>query len=154
MFAVTFRKEGVDWNLLVFFAGIKYALRHLPQGRCGLKCPTDRENVSDSDVTFRKEGVDWNKICRKAMKERLASPSARKVWIEIISTTILTFLLDVTFRKEGVDWNRRNAGRSDTEICHLPQGRCGLKLYKSVLPPSLIRSPSARKVWIEIGRGE
>lgn len=35
--------------------------------------------------------------------------------------------------------------------CHLPQGRCGLKFGIALHTDILLPSPSARKVWIEIG---
>ena len=38
---VTFRKEGVDWNFMV------------------------QTEKAQKEVTFRKEGVDWNKLCRR-----------------------------------------------------------------------------------------
>ena len=61
IFAVTFREEGVDWNRFPFSLWLLlYA------------------------VTFREEGVDWNGCKLRALKEYLTSPSARKVWIEII----------------------------------------------------------------------
>ena len=56
------------------------------------------------------------------------SPSARKVWIEIISFIYHRRKLLVAFRKEGVDWN----------------------WYTFFARLSAHQSPSARKVWIEI----
>ena len=78
------------------------------------------------------------------------SPSARKVWIEIYWLVYILLSTDVTFRKEGVDWNK-NGNINDEQFCrHLPQGRCGLKSYKRYDNVTWERSPSARKVWIEI----
>ena len=64
----------------------------------------------------------------KAKSRKLASPSARKVWIEIKSHALTIYAIQR----------------------HLPQGRCGLKLISNY--NTIIRqvSPSARKVWIEI----
>ena len=59
----------------------------------------------------------------------MQSPSARKVWIEIIK------LLDCQFE----------------HFRHLPRGRCGLKLCSQSCLLCHLQSPSARKVWIEIG---
>ena len=110
IFAVTFRKEGVDWN----FPHMPYCLK--------------------SHVTFRKEGVDWNiksniagyileasPSARKVWIEiwleseiistSTRSPSARKVWIEIPTLKVWPGFKIVTFRKEGVDWNRISAAR-------------------------------------------
>ena len=54
--------------------------RHLPQGRCGLKC-----SISSH------------------VNSRFTSPSARKVWIEILLDDSKRVCRAVTFRKEGVD---------------------------------------------------
>ena len=100
-------------------------------------------------VTFREEGVDWNNsggnygngtnaspsarkvwiempVCLQCLWIRW-SPSARKVWIEILQWLHPTMIFDVTFREEGVDWNRDIQCVSVYELCHLPRGRCGLK---------------------------
>ena len=76
--------------------------------------------------TFREEGVDWNHFT-KLWNGRNKSPSARKVWIEIILQPLLS---------------RVNI--------HLPRGRCGLKYWLLLFTKIRIMSPSARKVWIEI----
>ena len=39
-------------------------------------------------------------------------------------------------------------------LCHLPRGRCGLKLFGSINQNLSFTSPSARKVWIEISKSE
>ena len=57
---VTFRKEGVDWNKNLSLVSRSF-LGHLPQGRCGLKCDS---------IVLSHPGI--------------MSPSARKVWIEIM----------------------------------------------------------------------
>ena len=84
--AVTFRKEGVDWNsrlvatwecaitspsarkvwieIVWFHWDYGQNYRHLPQGRCGLKYNTFLVSCANKVVTFRKEGVDWNYRCR------------------------------------------------------------------------------------------
>ena len=147
-------------------------------------------------VTFREEGVDWNTHHREWWLSPVRSPSARKVWIEIClmiyqlkvgtvtfreegvdwnrqTLMVLWLPLPVTFREEGVDWNSYGCAPGESDMCHLPRGRCGLKckrcnlqyhlwnvtfreegvdwntlnaLVRFVTPPS----PSARKVWIEI----
>ena len=79
-------------------------------------------------VTFREEGVDWNSAELTAAAADAASPSARKVWIEITLTSLRKLnvasspsarkvwieilsisskisSIGVTFREEGVDWN-------------------------------------------------
>ena len=100
---------------------------HLPRGRCGLKC------------------------CSVRCFSRLAlSPSARKVWIEIIDGATLVTTNNVTFREEGVDWNLCPRVLQASSFRHLPRGRCGLKLCCWYLGDSTLQSPSARKVWIEI----
>ena len=57
----------------------------------------------------------------------MLSPSARKVWIEIKHKLNFVGTDGVTFRKEGVDWNSVQQGFQESQISHLPQGRCGLK---------------------------
>ena len=123
---------------------------HLPQGRCGLKS-----------------------IAEKVYPLWERSPSARKVWIEIIcqvtlrESDMVTFRKEgvdwnlvpaiptmcwdsVTFRKEGVDWNFKLNSRKLEALSHLPQGRCGLKLAGIATGCGRRPSPSARKVWIEM----
>ena len=102
------------------------------------------------------------------------SPSARKVWIEMYcKRRNILFMTRVTFREEGVDWNRNWIKRRDlralrhlprgrcglksfennhlsTPLGHLPRGRCGLKFFLRARNLWLRKSPSARKVWIEI----
>ena len=101
-------------------------------------------------VTFRKEGVDWNATDISGENLDKVSPSARKVWIEILSRLHILYWSSspsarkvwieirlqlqisasgvVTFRKEGVDWNvQSRQRRSIRPDRHLPQGRCGLK---------------------------
>ena len=103
---VTFRKEGVDWNICQL-CNLFLCFRHLPQGRCGLKSVSSISTI----------------LCSP-------SPSARKVWIEIKWVSFETKWKYVTFRKEGVDWN----------------------MSPSFFSTSSSSSPSARKVWIEIAK--
>ena len=125
---VTFRKEGVDWN------SKRHTLTSQEQNVTFRKEGVDWNNrqwvwISQSaQVTFRKEGVDWNWIKKSRLTMCSASPSARKVWIEII-IPILGFIVAAS---------------------HLPQGRCGLKYFYNHVYCYQAASPSARKVWIEI----
>ena len=120
--SVTFRKEGVDWNACIWLTvavvsghlpqgrcGLKYrispwslvSLCHLPQGRCGLKCRI------------------WFRLCCPVT----SSPSARKVWIEIINSIPFSCKTSVTFRKEGVDWNwKYRAVRSGADVTFRKEG--------------------------------
>ena len=146
---------------------------HLPQGRCGLKLDKEEQIDYVLSVTFRKEGVDWNNYSDIRIYRRSKSPSARKVWIEILlqsclllpgsvtfckegvdwnsaSRIALALLFWVTFRKEGVDWNFCAMMSPANSPGHLPQGRCGLKLETLISLVQGGESPSARKVWIEI----
>ena len=123
---VTFREEGVDWNW------------------------TDPSNPMQINVTFREEGVDWNSCKISHHGFTMPSPSARKVWIEILyiiyiivcqlrhlprgrcglksrCTNYNTAAWVVTFREEGVDWNARIHENFLVWFGHLPRGRCGLK---------------------------
>ena len=149
IFAVTFRKEGVDWNALGNSSANELE-GHLPQGRCGLKFfpiqPCPHQGMSPS---ARKVWIEINKLVDLVVRAS-TSPSARKVWIEIkrcpeISCTSYSHLpqgrcglkwttaykkvegMTVTFRKEGVDWNYWWWWDLQRLRCHLPQGRCGLK---------------------------
>ena len=101
---------------------------HLPQGRCGLKSLLGLLLSHPMHVTFRKEGVDWNNHHHH----------------------LLHTMQKVTFRKEGVDWNLSDTFTLRALSRHLPQGRCGLKLNSSLKIGYSSRSPSARKVWIEM----
>ena len=78
---VTFCEEGVDWNAPLP-GSPSAAPRHLPWGRCGLKCGWSPEAL-------------W----------RTWSPSVRKVWIEMIWQRWHFPVRCVTFCEEGVDWN-------------------------------------------------
>ena len=124
---VTFRKEGVDWNIWKSNITRAFGVTFRKEG-------VDWNNrqwvwISQSaQVTFRKEGVDWNWIKKSRLTMCSASPSARKVWIEII-IPILGFIVAAS---------------------HLPQGRCGLKYFYNHVYCYQAASPSARKVWIEI----
>ena len=122
---------------------------HLLWGRCGLKfqglshirmhnwSPSVRKvwiEMCDFEefamkqlVTFCEEGVDWNhQFCN------------------------LTGQSIVTFCEEGVDWNGEVSGAFSNLVCHLLWGRCGLKFYCVFFGRRNMRSPSVRKVWIEI----
>ena len=103
------------------------------------------------------------------------SPSARKVWIEmqLLPRPSLPGRsrlpqgrcgLKCDFAVAIIRWNcRLPQGRCGLKYfyekernhyeCRLPQGRCGLKCLISVQIKLNIKSPSARKVWIEIQRG-
>ena len=100
---------------------------HLPRGRCGLKYVSLSRSEELYIVTFREEGVDWN-----------------------ISSNCPLFYFDVTFREEGVDWNHICHCNLWNILCHLPRGRCGLKFIRVCNHIYSRRSPSARKVWIEM----
>ena len=74
-------------------------------------------------VTFRKEGVDWNNLSLPKVCRMRASPSARKVWIEIINSIPFSCKTSVTFRKEGVDWNwKYRAVRSGADVTFRKEG--------------------------------
>ena len=126
---VTFREEGVDWNV------------------------SSTSRLSAISVTIREEGLDWNCASRSRDYPCSWSPSARKVWIEIeVKNRGIHDCWQVTFREEGVDWNLiRYTIVNLIVLGHLPRGRCGLKLNITILQMSQTgASPSARKVWIEI----
>ena len=146
---VTFRKEGVDWNISVTRKGIHH------------------------DVTFRKEGVDWNLNRSKNLEHPISHLPQGRCGLKSVNWIMMRKTPVVTFRKEGVDWNLHwNGTNKESCLRHLPQGRCGLKLIWLMLLPDLVshlpqgrcglksngkslydtnmKSPSARKVWIEI----
>ena len=147
---VTFRKEGVDWNPDIY-NHLSWKWCHLPQGRCGLKFDNRHTATYGKKVTFRKEGVDWNVVVRDIIKltfchlpqgrcglkfdirkagEQIGkrSPSARKVWIEIVG-------LEANKKSKGTSPSARKVWIEILSPCwypwrrigHLPQGRCGLK---------------------------
>ena len=168
---VAFRKEGVDWNIprlppshpslcrlpqgrcgLKYDCSVGWQLlrRHLPQGRCGLKSPDPNYSpVPCMSPSARKVWIEM--LPEDLLEQRVrSSPSARKVWIEIRETSNILGVSPVAFRKEGVDWNPSSIVVNRLLIGRLPQGRCGLKYdnYNARSPRN--ESPSARKVWIEI----
>ena len=104
---------------------------HLPRGRCGLKS-VEFKNADEyvrKSPSARKVWIEIVKLHCHLLR-RHPSPSARKVWIEMY--------IWVSFMRLASS--------------HLPRGRCGLK-YLEILSyhhPTQDRSPSARKVWIEI----
>ena len=95
---------------------------HLPQGRRGLKYLESGHVRISTRVTFRREGVDWNNILNQLFARLTGSPSAGKVWIEIIRLILIR-------------WNplSPSAGKAWIEIF--------LRWYDSRLP----KSPSAGK---------
>ena len=102
--------------------------RHLLRGRCGLKFVLQLNPAVIQSVTFCEEGVDWTSRPCQVIMIRLKSPSARKVWIEMI----------ILLKNEN------------EAISHLLRGRCGLKWPSGSLHKQGLKSPSARKVWIEM----
>ena len=146
---VTFREEGVDWNLTVAMKSEK--LKHVTFREEGVdwnvcrrlavcRCHhvTFREegvdwnhvlvnSIKPIKVTFREEGVDWNGSSIWILSRVVSSPSARKVWIEISFCPNWFVSIHVTFREEGVDWNILMLSVTLRLFCHLPRGRCGLK---------------------------
>ena len=80
---VTFRKEGVDWN---GYRGKSSVPATVTFRKEGVDWNIVRFNFCNSSktVTFRKEGVDWNVLLFNASTHFALSPSARKVWIEIV----------------------------------------------------------------------
>ena len=104
IFAVTFRKEGVDWNQRyadgesvaeVTFRkeGVDWNMAWI-RNYININAVTFRKEGVDWNligggeygrvyVTFRKEGVDWNVILPNRPPRHFWSPSVRKVWIEI-----------------------------------------------------------------------
>ena len=104
IFAVTFRKEGVDWNAITDNATQNRAWS--PSARkVWIEIDGHVNKRQEPPVTFRKEGVDWNCV-KQAARVGIKSPSARKVWIEMKISKKPLWWYPVTFRKEGVDWNQ------------------------------------------------
>ena len=170
IWAVTLRKEGVDWNVPAVPRPFGISC-HPPQGGCGLKYHRKRRwyiprcHPPQGGCGLKYYGCVVAIIAYK-------SPSARRVWIEIALRLWVWYPQQVTLRKEGVDWNNCPELIERFNICHPPQGGCGLKYssapffrFASSHPPQggcglkllcnlaiyrLDKSPSARRVWIEI----
>ena len=123
---VTFREEGVDWNSFYEHAIFDFA-SHLPRGRCGLKYLCTYTHTQDTCVTFREEGVDWNMTNKIGTKQIQASPSARKVWIEMPNKhqTKIEFFSHLPRGRCGLKYWLFDMFAPLS--CHLPRGRCGLK---------------------------
>ena len=148
IFAVTFRKEGVDWNKI--FQIRSWDRKWSPSARkVWIEILVSRNsNPSETSPSARKV---WIEISRSIwFSSAILSPSARKVWIEMILVQSLPTICMVTFRKEGVDWNDIATVITYDLYSHLPQGRCGLKSKGMDVCGRMWKSPSARKVWIEI----
>ena len=100
---VAFRKEGVDWNIR---NKSPFVMRGVAFRKEGVDWNAEQQAYERCYVVaFRKEGVDWNAIPAIFGAALTESPSARKVWIEMM-----------TAKKFNVSLKGR-----------LPQGRCGLK---------------------------
>ena len=146
---VTFREEGVDWNRAAWRTEARKN-RHLPRGRCGLKCaPSVPLPGTHPSPSARKV---WIEICRKERRsvqdwchlprgrcglkyvslsrsEELYIVTFREEGVDWnISSNCPLFYFDVTFREEGVDWNQMLPCCQWYILGHLPRGRCGLKL--------------------------
>ena len=103
------------------------------------------------------------------------SPSMRRVWIEMLAPKVLTYIPNVTLHAEGVDWNYNIGYCWPIKPCHPPCGGCGLKFiipgcvslrdivtlhaegvdwncWRNRRSINHSRSPSMRRVWIEIWR--
>ena len=129
IFAVTFRKEGVDWNV-----------EQLKEGKLTFSSPSARKvwieisrllchSVCAHRVTFRKEGVDWNIRTMARLERGFWSPSARKVWIEITPSLSAAALTTCHLPQGRCGLKLEALRTSHCSRRHLPQGRCGLKSY-------------------------
>ena len=78
------------------------------------------------------------------------SPSARKVWIEIVVIQCAINPVKRHLPQGRCGLKSAILNTMYEEYSHLPQGRCGLKLFTAVNKIKKEGSPSARKVWIEI----
>ena len=88
---------------------------------------------------------------KKIIIDYAASPSARKVWIEIWYTARANGFTRVTFREEGVDWNiLPMIGTSFLIHVTFREEGVDWNSQKKKKDTSSEKSPSARKVWIEI----
>ena len=83
-------------------------------------------------VALRKESVDRNRLPVNGVLCLIWSLSARRAWIEILTTVLHWYHISVALRKESVDRNIRNS-----------QG-------VGIVAESL----SARRAWIEIRYGQ
>ena len=79
MMIVTLRMEGVDRNSYNTYRVMRYA-----------------------DVTLRMEGVDRNHVHDEVVIECTPSPSAWRVWIEILTSWAQSTTSGVTLRMEGI----------------------------------------------------
>ena len=79
-----------------------------------------------------------------------ASPSARKVWIEIHKWSIVHCNERGHLPRGRCGLKLLDCTQAALFPSHLPRGRCGLKSQCIKKPCPMSRSPSARKVWIEI----
>ena len=80
----------------------------------------------------------------------MQSPSARKVWIEIILQIVGESDIDCHLPRGRCGLKSVFIFVSAFFNRHLPRGRCGLKYLQCISQAWKILSPSARKVWIEM----
>ena len=79
------------------------AIRHLPRGRCGLKFGIKIASPLSEESHLPRGRCGLKYYNHLKHTNSALSPSARKVWIEIISIGIKAVRWLVTFREEGVD---------------------------------------------------
>ena len=146
---VTFRKEGVDWNIDCDWIKV-ICLSHLPQGRCGLKFPSMYHSASTIHVTFRREGVDWNR--QNNVYRVIGHVIFRKEGVDWNDEKeYAKYHQVVTFRKEGVDWNNQiNRYQRESFVTFRKEGADW-----NIPPCTILRLPykslSARKVtWLKL----
>ena len=148
--------------------------RHPPHGGCGLKFFVNCcfKSKCESPSTRRV----WIEITLLIYEDRFkGSPSTRRVWIEIIPLTYsFSIRSSPSTRRVWIEILRQRAdykcqerhpphggcglkskmlqGYHQNPKGHPPHGGCGLKLKLQFLYRYQNRSPSTRRVWIEIRR--
>ena len=90
-------------------------------------------------VTLCEESVDWNNARSWNIKGRSESLSARRVWIEIYTCSVLGYHFIVTLCEESVDWNLSLITRYIPYISHSLRGECGLKSVYSIGLHNMLR---------------
>ena len=111
-------------------------ISHLPWGRCGLK------HISNEGISILENGhLPWGRCGLKLLQDRfkcrgkMSSP-VREMWIETGTCLLLRVTFVVISREGDVDWNPSSTDITFGLVCHLPRGRCGLKLTTTERTPN------------------
>ena len=103
-----------------------------------------------SGVALLAEGVDRNLDEVSDLAADGWSPSSRRAWIEITSTTTPRRAITVALLAEGVDRNKRRSSSWLRWMASPSSRRAWIEIFWLNAFSSPWTSPSSRRAWIEI----